>query len=219
MSDAILLGPSAHDSDFEDLDIEKLLEQLDGYIVTLARKKVPRNIIRPELVEDEIEELAQKIRIKLWMKLQKEPITSPKAYISRIAYTEAVDLVRQYNWLLPLTIDEDGELYHGNLLLTPSEGMQNPADELEHEETFIDFLERAVREVLALPPCQRYALLCSLKDHREDILPLVEALKDQGVDIETTSWPDGKEGMQRFRSSLSIARKKLRPLRGACVLV
>jgi DNA-directed RNA polymerase specialized sigma24 family protein len=206
-----MVGSSAYDSDY---DADELLERNDAYIVALARKKVPRNMIHPEMLSDEIDELAQKIRIKLWQASQKKKITSPMSYISCIAHSESVDMVRQRKFVLPLPVYEDGEIYQGNLMISPDEGVQDPAEKLEQEEVVIEWIARVVEGVLALPPCQLHAMVCSLKNQIDDILPLIEALRNRGVDTEEMNWPDGREEMQRLRASLSIARRKLRSLAG-----
>jgi DNA-directed RNA polymerase specialized sigma24 family protein len=133
--------------------------------------RLHHNVVRPELLGDEIDDLAQTTRIKYWLISQKEQIACPKAYIRSIIHNESVNMVRQHKPALPLPKDEDGELYQGNVMVAVGEGMQ---------------------------------------DQLEDILPLVEAFMDHGMDIEAINWPMEKDEMQRLRASLSIARKKLR---------
>src|SRR5579884_1981935 len=201
-----LPGPSAYDSDF---DAEEILERHDEYIMSLARKNIPRNIVPSEDMDLEIDELAQNSRIKLWLALRKQQITYLKAYIRRILQTETVNMVRQRKLTLPLPIDEDGELYQGNLLVTASEEMQDPLDELEREETIAEYITKTIDDVLKLPSHQQFAMICSLKDQLDDLLLLIEGFKDHNVDIEEVNWPEEKEKIQRIRASLSIARKKL----------
>lgn len=175
-------GPSVYDSDY---DPDELLARYDGYIVALARKKVPRNVIPLDQLGEEIDELAQKIRIKIWQVSQKQHISSPKSYISSIAYTEAVDMVRRYKPTLPLPIDENGEIRQGHPIV--SYGAQDPLDRLEPEEIATELTIRIAAKILTLPPRQLHALLCSLRDQVEDLLPLIEILRDHGVDVEKMS--------------------------------
>ena len=58
---------------------EQLLVEHDEYVVSLARKKVPRGRIHPDNVGDDIDELAQRIRIKLWLIARKQEITAARA--------------------------------------------------------------------------------------------------------------------------------------------
>lgn len=204
-----LPGPSAYDSDF---DVDAVLEQYDEYVVALARKNIPHNVAPPEVLDLEIDELAQNSRIKFWLALQKRQITYPKTYLRYIVQSESVNLLRQHKPLLSLPADEDGELYQGDLLIIPSEGMQDPLDELEREEMIADYITKAVDDVLKLPACQQFAMICSLKDQLDDVLLLIEEFKDHQVGIEEINWPEEKEEIQRVRASLSLARKKLRSL-------
>jgi DNA-directed RNA polymerase specialized sigma24 family protein len=206
----ILPGPSAYDSDSV---VDEILEQHDTYIVDLARKKLPRNVVRSEMLGDEIDELVQKVRVKLWLALRKKPILNLKAYISCIVYTESIDMVRQYQLTLPLPLNEDGELYQGNVMVTPGEGLQDPEYEVEQEETIGGYMTEAVEAVLKLPPRQQHAMICSLKERIDDVLPLINALRNHAINIEELNWPEEKDELQRLRASLSVARKKLRSLK------
>ena len=192
--------------------VEHLLAEHDQYIVTLARKKAPCRTMHADSLQDDIEDLAQKIRIKLWHISERQRIIATRIYISCIATTISIDIAREQKQkpVVPLLMSEDGELYQGNLVFTISQEAQDPADVLEQEERFSECVERMVEGVLALPPCQQRALLCSLKKWKDDFLPFFEALKEQGVDIEAMNWPEDKEEQQSLRTSLAIARKKMR---------
>lgn len=201
-----LPGPSAYDSDF----VDAVLEQHDEYIVALARKNTPHSVAPSEVLDLEIDELAQNSRIKLWLALQKRQITHPKSYIRCIVQTESVNMLRQHKLILPLPVDEDGELDQGDLLILAGEGMQDPLDELEREEMIADYITKAVDDVLKLPARQQLAMICSLKERIDDVLLLIETFKDHQTDIEAVSWPEEKEEIQKIRASLSVAQKKLR---------
>jgi DNA-directed RNA polymerase specialized sigma24 family protein len=204
-------SPSAYDSDG---DVDEMLEQHDTYIRILARQKVPRTILPSEVVDLEIDDLAQRARIKLWHTSLEKSITNPKAYIQCIVHSESVDMLRRHKPILPLPIDEDGELYFGSVMVMPSEGMQDPADELEREEVIADYITKLVDGVLALPPRQRHAMMCFLKEQIANSLPLIEAFRSRGVNIEEVILPRKKEEVLRNRVLLSLARKKLRSLKG-----
>lgn len=202
-----LPGPSAYDSDF---DVNEVLEQYDEYIEALAWKNIPHSVVPSEVLDLEIDELAQKSRIKFWLASKKRQIIHPKAYIRCIVQTEIVDILRQHKPTLPLPTDEDGELYQGDLLVTPSEGMQDPLDEFEHEEMTVELINKAVDDMLKLPACQQRAMIASLKDQIDNVLLLIGAFKDHQINIEEVNWPEEKKEVQRMRASLSIARKKMR---------
>lgn len=190
-------------------DAEQILEQFDAYIVTLARKMIPRTIVSPNVLDLEIDELAQKVRVKIWLSCQKRYITNPKSYIYRTVYTESIDMLRQHKPTTPLPMDEDSELYQGNLLVQAGEEMQDPASMVEEEETLAEYIVKAVDGILALPPCQEQAIICSLKDQVDDIARLIQAFKVRKIDIEAVNWPTERDNKQRLKASLSVSRHKL----------
>ena len=199
---------SAHQPD---RTVDELLAQYDSYIIALACKNVPRNVIPVDKLNDEIDELAQRIRIKFWQIARKKRITVPLAYIRCIAYTEVVDMVRRYR-SAPLPLHEDREGYQDHATMV-SEGWQDVAEKLEQEEMTGEAMSMIVDEIFRLPTRQLQALLYSLRDQIEDFLPLVEALKDRKMEVGEMSWPGEREEVQRLRASLSVARKKLRSLK------
>src|SRR6266700_2232837 len=191
-------------------DVEEILRQQDGYILALARKKVSRNGIHPGLLDLEIDELAQNIRIKLWCALQKTQIIDLQAYIRCIAYTESVNLVRKRKFIVPLPEDKDGELFQGDVLVMPSEGMQDPSWEFEQKELMTEYMNKIVDAVVMLPPRQQEAMICSLNDQIDDSPRLLRALRHHEIDIEMVNWPEEKTDEHRLKASLSFGRKKLR---------
>ena len=205
-----LLGASAFNGDYDANEIDEILRQNDGYILALAREKVPCHIASPEVLDLEIHELAQRTRIKLWRTLQKIHITHLRAYIRCIVHSESMDMVRRYKLNLPLPVDEDGELYQGDVLVAPSEGMQDPLYELEQKEMATEYITQAVDVLRSLSPCQRQVMICSLKDQLDDVLTLTKAFKKFEINIETVRWPSKKKEVKNLKASLSTARKKLR---------
>jgi hypothetical protein len=81
--------------------------------------------------------------------------------------------------------------------------------ELEQQERFAYIVEKMVEEVLKLPRKQQYAFICLLKDHASETLPLLCALVQHGIDVESAQWSKKPDERQSQRSSLSMARKKL----------
>jgi DNA-directed RNA polymerase specialized sigma24 family protein len=204
-------GPAACDSDD---DANALLEQYDAYIIALAWRYIPRNIIPSVHLRDEVDELAQRVRIKFWQVSRKKHISSPTTYIKHIVFTEAVDMVRRYKPAISLSLlDEDAEHFLGNLQVKSEGDVQDPAEMLEQEEAVVELTTRASEEILALPQQQRRAIIGSLRDKIDDFLPLLEAFKEGGIDIEEFDWPGEREELQRVRASLSVARHKLAPLK------
>src|SRR5436309_11378960 len=103
------------------------LKYSEDYIVKLARKKVPRAIIPKEVLDLEIDELAQSTRIKLWNALRHRNVINVKAYINTVVHNSCIDLIRERERVTPLVIDGGDEAYQGATLIATSEGMQDPA--------------------------------------------------------------------------------------------
>lgn len=194
-------------------DIDEILHRYDAYIVALAWKKLPRTVVPLALLPDEREDLAQRVRIKLWQTLQKRPIGNLKAYIGCIVFTEVITLLRQGRAALPLPSGEDEECSWQDVLGTPFKDTHDPAQQIEQEEALDALTKQVAAALLHLPPRQFQAMLCALKDHLEDVLPIIEALKQRGVKIDEIHWPQAKNEVHTWRISLSVARRKLRLLK------
>src|SRR5579862_1666614 len=126
-----LHGVSEQDSDAPPEDI---LVQHDRYIVALVTQlaRGSSNVGHPEVLDLEIDELVQQVRIKFYYALLSRRIAHPKTYLRMIALNELRDLSRKHKPPLPLQFDDNGELYMGDLLVMESEELADP------EEAYID---------------------------------------------------------------------------------
>jgi hypothetical protein len=190
--------------------VSAFLEEYDVYIQSLVQTQFPFAIFTADVVDLEIDEMVQLIRIKLWLILQNRPILHPKAYIKQTVRTMKIDKTRKRRHF-PLPVSDDGELCSGNLLITPGNGMRDPAYEVDAQEVDPDTLKCIADGIEALPSRQQYALMCRLKDNIDDALVLVDSLQNLDVDPETVHWPDDDDDGEKMRlkASLSVARKKL----------
>src|SRR2546428_331620 len=102
----------------EDDPAEELLAPFDTYIVALVGKWARRGSSNadPGVLDLEIDEIAQRVRIKLWQALHQKRVAHPEAYIQCIVHNEFVDLARRRKRTLPLPMDAEGELYQGKVL-------------------------------------------------------------------------------------------------------
>jgi DNA-directed RNA polymerase specialized sigma24 family protein len=191
-------------------DQEEILKKYEPYIRSLVRKQFPRDMVHPDVLDLAIDEAAEEALVRLWSALQRNCITNVQAYIRPIIRSVIADLRRKHKPTQPLPVDEDGELDQGDVIATVGEGWHDPADEVEREEFVVNSLMQTVDEVLALPPCQQRAVICSLKDRIDNVLLLIETFREHQVDIEQVNWPEEREERQKCRASLTVARKKLR---------
>lgn len=194
--------------------VNDFLMRHDRYIRLLVRRQIPRQIIRTETLEMDIDEIVQQVSIKLWHALQRHEIDMPRSYINKVIRTVIIDMARRYKAAIPLYIDDEGELFLGELSTAQQERMQtiDPSREIEQTETVHYLLDRITATIHLLPPRQRYAIICSLKEQIDSLLALTLAFKKVGIDIEGIGWPEEKKELQSLKSSRTVAQKKLRSL-------
>lgn len=191
-----------------DSDIEEILVRFDPYIVMLVKNKTSSssNIARPEVLDLEIDEITQRVRIKFWQALLKKEIEHHRAYIRSIVSNEFNDIGRRRKAPLPLPTDEDGELYMGNVLLSESNELGDPATAFEREEGLDNLMELTAQVVHDLPPRMKLVMINHLKDRVDNLILLTEAFKKYKVTIKTMKWPDDPADSKRLKASLSPAR-------------
>jgi DNA-directed RNA polymerase specialized sigma24 family protein len=196
----------------ENIRIEEILMQYDGFIVAVVREHIGLDptLIRAAVRDLEIDELVQLVRIKLWHALERKEIMYPKAYIRRIVYSEIVDMTRrQKRPVQPLPEDEEGEIYSGKLLVSPSEGMADPAEVVEQREEVRGRMKDVVGVVLQLPARQRHAMICTLRDRVDDPQLLIDAFKQNKCEMQQWQWPQMRKEKILLQASLSYARRAL----------
>jgi RNA polymerase sigma factor (sigma-70 family) len=212
MSDVSTL--TAREGSKSDSSIDNVLKQYDAYIFALAREAVPRHfgysVSNEEELSLEIDELAQRSRIKLWQALQKRHITSPKGYIQYIVHSECIDLIRQRRSAIPLPLNEEGELSLGDVLFTADEEARDPAGVVEQRERLIERLTKLVDVIEKhLPKRQRQAILCSLKARVDDIDQLEDTLATRQISLDAIQYPVEQKERLTLRVSCSLARRTI----------
>jgi RNA polymerase sigma factor (sigma-70 family) len=181
---------------------ETMLESLDRYIVMQAKKLLYRSHASSyRYIDLEVDELAQRVRIKLWNMLKKGPIHRPYPYVRRIIYSEFIDIKRQRKPLLSLNIEEEGD--------HQPQTARDPADEIMQEMEDVALQQRIVHMVVELPPRQQLAMICFLRDVVDDPAQLSLAFCKYHIDITDMQWPRQKAERQLLRASLTVARHKL----------
>lgn len=185
------------------------LSKYDDYLSTLVQKIIPARFGRlsSNECEMEIDEVAQRVRIKFWQALQKRHIDSPKTYIRCIINSECIDLARQHRPTVSLPFDEEGELF----LLAEGERASDPELIVEQEELLLERLKELVDIVRQrLPRRQRQAFLCGLIEKIDDYDMLKKMLEDQQVDLEEVpASPTDKAEQRTLQASRSQARRTI----------
>src|SRR5436190_14809255 len=200
------VGVSEDDSDPTP---EEILVRYDHFIVALVEKMARRssNIARPEVLDLEIDEIIQRVRIKFWRALLTKHIEHHRAYLRSIVSNVFNDLGRRRKAPLPLPTDEDGELYMGNVLLSESNELADPATAFEREEVLDNLMELTAQVVHDLPPRMKLAMINHLKDQVDNLILLTEAFEKYKVTIKSMKWPDDPADSKRLKASLSPARQ------------
>ncbi|MDQ2714798.1 MAG: hypothetical protein M3Z08_07830 [Chloroflexota bacterium] len=207
MNTLVLYGVASYDNEPE----AEFFERHNECIKAAARKTIPRGFFREEEVDLEIDELEQRIRWKLLCVLRKKrPIENPRAYIYTVATTSAIDMIRCHKEVIPLPLDEYGELSQGCMQGAISEMLQDPAWICEINEGATERLAKVARVISRLPPSQRRAIICYLNERLDDVRPLVRMLRTLGCAVESVNWPAEKQEARNLKASVSIARKKVR---------
>jgi len=192
---------------------DEILNDVNRMLTRIAREYLPGRVVLRGSEEMEADDLAQHALIKMWEALQKQSITHYRAYARSILHNAAMDMLRRYRSTGQLSFNEYGELLQGQVLFANSEAADDPMQQIERQDTLICVLRMLVSDVLALPPQQRRAMICELKDQIADLLPLAEAFGERGVDIRAINWSEDQHELRSQRVSLAVARKKLRACR------
>ena len=206
------IQPSGVFESDSDAPPEDILVQHDQYIVALVEKMArgSSNVGRPEVLDLEIDELKEQVRVKFWNALQSRHIEHPRAYIRMIVLNEFRDLARKRKPALPLQVDEDGELYMGGMIAVESEGTANPEETFIAGENFREMLEFLLSLLREMPPRQRRVLACRLYDALGECLDVLEAFRRFSIDSDTYLWPEDEADKKLLQASHSAARQNLR---------
>jgi len=196
---------------------EEILVRYNSYIVALVEKMARRssNIAHPEVLDLEIDEIVQRVRIKFWNALQSKHIEYHKAYIRTIVRNEFNDIPRKRKPPLPLLTDEDGELYLSDgvdAMITDSEGMGDPANEFKAGENLDGLMNCAASAVSRLSPRQQRSIGCLLNEQIDARMPLIKAFEKHDIDIEAQVWPEDETDKKLLKASLSAARHRIAEL-------
>jgi DNA-directed RNA polymerase specialized sigma24 family protein len=181
---------------------EAILREIDGYVVVQAHRLIDLHMRRRYERADilDVDELAQRSRIKLWKTLEKNnDIVHLYSYVRHIVYSEFIDMQRQQKHFLPLFIEENDLL----------ESSSDPANEFIQRMENVQFFHKVARAVAALPPRQRLAMLCMLRDRVDDIVQLRAIFHLYNIDVDAARWPSEKAERRLLLASLSVARQKL----------
>jgi DNA-directed RNA polymerase specialized sigma24 family protein len=190
---------------------EIAFSELDSHIRTQVSKTVHHHswLFPPGTIDMVADDIAQDIRISLWEISHRKQINTPKPYINTMVHHKVADLARRHRPIYPMPLDEYGELYQGDMIISASLDMGDPSHKVEQEEIERGSIGTIIKFILTLPCIQQQAMLCMLKSLSRDFSELEIALQEQGIDISQYDWPGDPAEMQKLKASLFIAKKKL----------
>ena len=182
---------------------EMILAEVEGYIVVQVKKLLygQQNFKYEDLHNFEVDELAQRVRIKFWKTLEKGLVSHPYSYVKRIVYSEFIDMKRQQKRTLALPIDDEE-------VIDFAHGMPDPAEEVIEQIEFHLFLQRIVRLVLKLPARQQLAMICWIWEKVDDTTQLRSILIGCGFDIARMKLPSARAERHAMLASLSGGASK-----------
>lgn len=199
-SSEIRTTPPAQEGD--QADINTVLESYQEWISLLARKQY--HGAPAEEGAEEVDDLIQATLITFWLTLSSDrvQIASPRAYINSILRSRYIDMIRrqcrhQHVRLPALVQEEQAHIFF--------EHEQDPVQAFEYKELVAELVD----EAMYLSPCQQRALFCQIKDEVDPSI-LAEIFARHGIDIDAIDWPLDPAKLQSIRSSLTVARRKLR---------
>jgi DNA-directed RNA polymerase specialized sigma24 family protein len=189
--------------------VNAMLETYDFcYLLDQLKQKVHQS---SKALDVELEDMAEDVSINFWLKLRKEPVANPRAYIAQMLHNRHLDSIRRIArpaYPLPLPLAENGEIQEGHIVLDFHEGTADPAEVVEQQIAITDLMNTLAREIATLPPRQKRAMVCFLVEQADDPLQLTKVLIDNQIQVET-GWPSDEAERHLLQASLSTARRKI----------
>lgn len=200
----------------EDCDppINALVAHYEPYIRMQVKRKAPiyRILVHPDVLDMELDDIAEDVLIGFWQKLRTSMIHHPEAYIQRMIDYAFLDILRRQKRqgvpvLLSMIPDDDPS--QESLLEICDETAPDPEIDLIQQESASLLAKRLVRALRQLPPRQKQAMECSLHEHLAEISQFGPTFTACHVHIENAQWPGIEEEKRRLKASLFAARSTL----------
>ncbi len=194
------MGPSPHDSDAE---FEAFLQENDSFLVAKAREEMLRST-----GSSDYDDLAQNVRLHLWLAWQRQAITNPRSYIKRAIHNGAIDIYRKEKSSLAVNTDDDDELDKGSGLVPPSKCFDNPETILEEREAVVELLKRLTRAIKHLHHCQQLISLYNIRKRVDDVDEFDAFLAGANIDADVRL-PLAAAARKNLQASTTAAKQNL----------
>ncbi len=193
-------------------NIAQCLEEYDSYIVKQGEAfgHMYACIAHPDVLDLEVTEIIQRVRIKLWETLKKQnTITHYKSYIQRMVRNAFIDATRrQKKFSMPLVLDEYGEI-EGYVLTFQSEYVADPASIIERRIEADALVNTVVEAITYLPERQQHAMVCFLRERVDDLNQLDTTFEAYKLNVDVMRWPSKATEKQLLKASIPPARKSI----------
>jgi DNA-directed RNA polymerase specialized sigma24 family protein len=189
--------------------IEEMLERYEPYIRTQVKQKA---LSYPEVADQDLDDIAQDVWIHFWLKLCREKVDHPKAYLQRMIDHAFIDFARSQKRrgpVLPLPVPPNSEQKEEALPDLCDMTMLDPETNFVQWEAACNRAAQSARAIEKLPPHQKLAIECSLCERLDAPAQFSPLFRACHVNIENTQWPTTELDKRRLKASLSAARRTI----------
>jgi DNA-directed RNA polymerase specialized sigma24 family protein len=189
--------------------VDEMLERYEPYIRTQVKQKA---LSYPGTTEQDLDDIAQRVRIHFWLKLRREKIAHPKAYLQRMIDHAFIDVARSQKrrgLVLPLLLPSNSEHKEEVLPDLCDMTMPDPETDFVQREAACTCAIQSARAIEHLPPRQKLAMECSLCERLDDPAQFSPLFRVCHVNIENAQWPTTEPDKHRLKASLSAARRTI----------
>lgn len=194
------LAPSPDDND---AGFESFLEENDSFIIAKAREEMPRSV-----GPSDSDDLAQNVRINVWLVWKRQAISNPRPYINRAIHNGAIDIYRKDKSYQAVNTDDFEELDKGAGLVPPSKYFDNPEAIVEEREEVTERLEMLMKALKRLHRCQQLISLYNIRKKVDDVDELDAFLAEVDIDADV-QLPVARDERQLLRASYPAAKRNL----------
>jgi DNA-directed RNA polymerase specialized sigma24 family protein len=197
-----------------DSPINDLVTHYEPYIRMQVIRKAPiyRLLVHPDVVDMELDDIAEHVLVGFWQKLCTGTIHYPEAYIQRMIDYAFLDILRRQKRQgvpVPLSLMPEDDPSRESVLEMCDETALDPETDLIQQESASQRARQIARALGQLPPRQKLAMECSLCEHLADIVQFSPTFTAYHVNIENAQWPGTEEEKRRLKASLFAARSTL----------
>jgi DNA-directed RNA polymerase specialized sigma24 family protein len=207
MPPTFCLEVSPEDSDPRMID--ETLERYEPYIRTQVKQKA---LSYPKMAEQNLDDIAQNVRIRFWQRLCVEKIEHPKAYLQRMIDHAFIDFARSQKrggQAILLSVPSSSEQKEEAIPDICDMTMPDPETDVVQREAACTRAIQSARAIEHLPPRQKLAMECSLCERLDDPAQFGPLFRACHVNVENAQWPAAEQDKRRLKASLSAARRTI----------